>query len=373
MKHALTLIGSAALLAAGSSYAQDPAATDAGTTGEVTTTESTDLVAPSYIGILGTYTTADSARDIGVADIQYGSGFSVLYGWQTKDQWGWEVHGFVNTFETDDTLRTDFYHYGLGGDLFYAFGDRVGFTPFVLIGAGASYNDIYPNTENTEKDDVDFFANAGVGFVTAPLTKRGLLRLRGEVRYIHDNYADGYGDVRYALGVEIPLFEERIVKVPEPVVETKVVEAPTGLTDSDGDGVVDEKDKCPNTAAGARVDGDGCPLEKIIALKGVTFEFNKTRLRPDAMTILDWALDILKKYPDMKVEVAGHTDSIGSDEYNQELSEGRANAVRTYFIEKGIAEAQLTAKGYGESEPVDSNETEEGRERNRRTELRILN
>src|SRR3546814_14873314 len=69
---------------------------------------------------------------------------------------------------------------------------------------------------------------------------------------------------------------------------TKIVEVPTGLTDTDGDGVVDSADKCPDTAAGSRVDGDGCPFDKVINLKGVTFELNKKRLRPDAQTILDW-------------------------------------------------------------------------------------
>jgi len=340
---------------------------------DIVTTESTDLVSPSYLGILGTYTKADKDRDISIADIDQGTGIGLLYGWQSKNNWGYEISGFIDTFETGDDLRTDFYKYSLGGDLVYSFGNRTHFTPFVLAGIGASYNDIYPNTGNTHKDGFDFFANAGVGFVTGPFTKLGQLRLRGEVRYLYDNYFDGYSDFRAGLGIEIPLFEERIAKVAAPVTETKVIETPTGLTDSDGDGIIDEKDKCPGTAAGTRVDGDGCPLEKIIALKGVTFEFNKTRLRPDAETILDWATEILKRYPDMKVEVAGHTDNIGSDSYNQELSEGRANAVRTYFVGKGIPESQLSAKGYGEAEPVADNESEEGRERNRRVELRILN
>ena len=124
---------------------------------------------------------------------------------------------------------------------------------------------------------------------------------------------------------------------------------------------------------GTRVSGEGCPLPKIMELKGVTFEFDKIRLRPDAQTILDWATEILKKYPDMQVEIAGHTDSIGTDEYNQQLSEGRAQAVKQYFIDHGIPEGQMSVKGYGESEPRDTNDTAEGRERNRRVELRILN
>ena len=143
--------------------------------------------------------------------------------------------------------------------------------------------------------------------------------------------------------------------------------------DSDGDGVPNGKDKCPDTPAGTRVDGDGCPLAKVIALNGVTFEFDSTRLRPDALTILDQASGILTKYPDMQVEVAGHTDSKGSEAYNLNLSDGRAASVREYFVSKGVPESQISSKGYGEAEPVADNATDEGRERNRRVELRILN
>lgn len=377
MKTAYGLLGAAAVLAAASAYAQDAATDPLAETGvestdtSTTTVETTELVAPSYIGIQGLYTDPDSERSFGLADINRGVGVDLLYGWQSQKRWGYELHGWAQTFETGDDLRTDFYHYGLGADLFYAFGDRSHFTPFILIGGGATYNDIYPN--GAEDDGYDWFANGGVGFVTGPFTKVGQLRLRGEVRYVYDGFADGYGDIRYALGIEIPLFKEKAIEMAAATETTKIVEVPTGLTDSDGDGVVDEKDKCPDTPAGSRVDGDGCPFEKVINLKGVTFEFNKTRLRPDAQTILDWAVGVLKKYPDMNVEIAGHTDSVGSDEYNQKLSEGRAQSVMQYFVEHGVPESQLTAKGYGESQPIADNKTDEGRELNRRVELRILN
>lgn len=342
---------------------------DSTVTEEVATEETSESSGRSqkYLGILGTGTDPDKDRSNSGADIDYGAGFSLLYGWQSANNWGVEVQGFSETFETSDTLRTDFYRYGANIDLFYAFGDRTSFTPFILIGAGGNYNDVFPR-----EDDLTWFANAGIGFVTGPFIKTGNLRLRGEARYIYDDFEDGYGDIRYALGIEIPLFADEEIEVAAVTEEVKVVEVSTGLKDSDGDGIVDDKDQCPDTPAGERVDGNGCPLGKIIALKGVTFEFDKTRLRPDAQTILDWATDILKKYPDMQVEVAGHTDSLGSDAYNQKLSEGRASAVRDYFVEKGVTNT-LTVKGYGEAEPVADNDSDEGRERNRRVELRILN
>lgn len=325
-----------------------------------------------YLGFIGTYTMADSSRNIGNADINAAYGVSALYGHLLQDHphWGYEIHAFSEVYETEDRLRTDYYRYGFGGDATYAFGDRSKLTPFVLGGLGVSYNDVYPNT--TEADAFDVFANVGAGFVTGPMTSVGFLRIRGEARYIYDNYGSGDGDIRLGLGVEIPLLKAA-TGVPVVSERVQIIEVPTGLTDSDGDGVVDEKDHCPGTPAGTRVDGEGCPLEKVIALNGVTFEFNKERLRPDAQTILDGASEILKRYPDMNVEVAGHTDNVGPDAYNQQLSERRADAVRTYFIEHGIPGEQMTIHGYGEAEPVADNETEEGRERNRRVELRILN
>jgi OOP family OmpA-OmpF porin len=205
------------------------------------------------------------------------------------------------------------------------------------------------------------------------------VHLRGEGRYVYDsvkqvNGSRGIEDVRVNLGLEISLWDKPEVTV-APEAKTQVVEVvkTTGLEDSDGDGIIDSKDKCPGTPPNTRVDGDGCPLPKVLQLKGVTFEFNKDRLRPDSKTVLDTVVEIMKRYPDMKVEVAGHTDSVGSDSYNQKLSEKRAEAVRQYLIAAGIPSGNMTAVGYGKKEPIATNDTDEGRELNRRVELRIKN
>ncbi len=136
--------------------------------------------------------------------------------------------------------------------------------------------------------------------------------------------------------------------------------------DSDGDGIVDSKDKCPSVFAQT---ADGCPPVAPLTLDGVNFDNDMATLRSDASAILDQAVESLKAWGDVKVEVAGHTDSRSSDAYNMTLSQNRANAVRDYLISKGIAAERLTAKGYGESQPVADNETEEGRFKNRRVEL----
>jgi OOP family OmpA-OmpF porin len=143
--------------------------------------------------------------------------------------------------------------------------------------------------------------------------------------------------------------------------------------DSDGDGVVDGLDQCPNTPAGDKVDNKGCTLLNTIVLKGVNFENDSAKLRNEDMPVLDEAVAILNRYPQMKIEVAGHTDNVNTDAYNQPLSERRAKSVMEHFVGKGIAADRMTAKGYGESMPIADNGNAEGRLQNRRVELKVLN
>jgi outer membrane protein OmpA-like peptidoglycan-associated protein len=143
--------------------------------------------------------------------------------------------------------------------------------------------------------------------------------------------------------------------------------------DSDGDGIIDSADQCPNTPAGDRVDNKGCSLPKVLNLMGVNFDNDKDTLRPEAAAILDDAVATLKRYPGLKVEIAGHTDSASSDAHNLDLSQRRANAVMQYLVDKGVAADRLSAKGYGEAQPIADNATKDGRFKNRRVELRSLN
>lgn len=321
-----------------------------------------------YFGVLATLGKPDSGRDNNGADISHSFGAAFFYGYQWASQWGLEAQGFTEVLETGDARPVDWYRYGLNLDLVYAWGDRSRFTPFVLLGVGGNRNDVSPLD-----DGIDLFGNVGLGFVTGPVFKTNDVRVRGEVRYVYDNFQAGYGDARLGLGIEVPIFGSQGASAPAATVEAvKIVEVQTGLLDSDGDGVVDGQDQCPDTPAGSRVDGTGCPLPKVLKLHGVTFELEKARLRPDAKTILGDIVLLLKKYPDMKVEIAGHTDSTGSQAYNQKLSEERAAAVRAFLIESGVPEAQVSSRGYGELEPVADNASYEGRELNRRVELRIL-
>lgn len=109
-----------------------------------------------------------------------------------------------------------------------------------------------------------------------------------------------------------------------------------------------------------------------LVLEGVNFDFDKATLRQEDVSDLDKNVEALKAWGDVNIEVAGHTDSMGSDAYNMKLSQQRAEAVRNFLISRGVAADRLTAKGYGESQPVADNATEEGRFKNRRVELAPL-
>ena len=183
---------------------------------------------------------------------------------------------------------------------------------------------------------------------------------------------DWYGDVLASVGIIIPLGPE-----PEAPVAPAPVAPNCADSDSDGDGVNDCDDKCPGSQAGQTIGPDGCPVPVSIDLKGVNFDFDKSTLRPDAIAILNEAIEILKRYPDLRVEVAGHTDECGTDEYNQGLSERRARAVYDYLTSNGVDAGRLTGpNGYGESRPLEALGDEFPgckSETNRRTELNVQN
>lgn len=107
-------------------------------------------------------------------------------------------------------------------------------------------------------------------------------------------------------------------------------------------------------------------------LDNVHFDTDKATLRPDSYTELKELLDYLQRHDEVNIEIAGHTDNSGTDAHNLKLSQDRANTIRAYLTGKGIKAGRVTAKGYGASQPVADNSTEEGRQQNRRTEVRIL-
>jgi outer membrane protein OmpA-like peptidoglycan-associated protein len=109
-----------------------------------------------------------------------------------------------------------------------------------------------------------------------------------------------------------------------------------------------------------------------IVLRNIFFDFDKSTIRSESQNELNRLIKLLKDNPSVKIELSSHTDEIGSDDYNMRLSFSRSNSVVDYLIAKGISPSRLIPKGYGESAPIDKNDTEDGRQNNRRTEFKIL-
>lgn len=145
---------------------------------------------------------------------------------------------------------------------------------------------------------------------------------------------------------------------------------PLSDLDSDGDGVLDSRDKCPNTPKGIKIDSDGCPIplqEKISITLVIEFDYDKAIVKSIYYKDIEKVANILQAYPEKDIELEGHTDSIGSDAYNEKLSNLRAESVKKILVEKfGIDASRISTVGYGESMPVATNDTEEGRQKNRR-------
>src|SRR6201995_3918694 len=337
---------------------------------------------PDYVAALPGYTFPP--KSIGTT----GSGVTVsgIFGHNLAARFSVEFNIQSSTFETGPNGGTDFYQNGFTGDLAYSFVDRHAdhfLIPFVLVGVGGVHDDFYPNS----RDGIAFIADAGVGAVTRPLFSNGL-RLRLDARYVRDTHEGGHGAERLIAGIEIPLgrtvrHTEFIIEPakPEPQREAPraevhevIAEAAHPWVDSDGDGVDDEHDKCPDTPRGMKVDADGCVVKnQTFGLEGVPFEFNKAHRTPNATYVLDMVSRAFVGQPSLMVEVAGHTDSVGSAEANLKPSQLRAEAVGRYLVSKGASPTQISAKGYGKSQLLVNPETSErDRELNRRVELRVI-
>ncbi|WP_372752754.1 OmpA family protein [Mariniflexile sp.] len=146
--------------------------------------------------------------------------------------------------------------------------------------------------------------------------------------------------------------------------------------DTDGDGVLDKDDKCPSVKG--TVANNGCPevseeVQKTLNAyaKTILFDTGKSSIKSQSEAVLADIIKILKEYPNSKFTVEGHTDSVGSDKLNQELSNSRANSVKEYLSSHGIDAARLSSMGYGESKPIDTNNTSKGRANNRRVEINL--
>jgi OmpA-OmpF porin, OOP family len=336
-----------------------------------------DTLGTDYISVMGGAVFPAKSLDT----TGKGATLSGIFGHEFSPHWLGEVNVQSSTFETGRLGGTDYYQNGATLDAVWQFRDRQQglFTPFVLAGVGAAYDDFYPNS----RDGAAALAEIGVGLVTPSLFSNGI-RFRVDGRYVRDFHQGSHSEPRIMAGIDIPLgrIQHRIeVRQPETIIkeivrEREVVrEAPVPVMhDADGDGVPDGQDRCPDTPKGMRVDSQGCVIEnQTYNLAGVNFDFNKSTLTREAELILERVALAFLGQPSLRAEIAGHTDTVGSQAMNLVLSQKRAESVRDYLIRRGVKPGQLVARGYGatqllvepEGSPADA-------QRNRRVELRTL-
>jgi OmpA-OmpF porin, OOP family len=375
---------------------------------------------PNYLGALGNYVIADDARS---ADD--GSGVHFLYGSPFGRNLSLELNGFYQRFEVKDAGDKQ-HGYGGGLDLRYLAGSQ-GLGVFALGGLGM----LWENFETGEQLSPYFNLGIGMQFGTPALQ----LRAEARHYAILNSESFPGGNVLYdtrlglgliyshgarALGNDMSADRDRDGvpdhldacpgTAPGDAVDSRgctliaLAPSPQPVADSDGDGVPDDADQCPGTPPGTAVSAVGCPLDEdrdgvidsadlclgsppgfrvdatgcvtegqtVIVLKSVDFEFDSAKLTRDARVTLDRVARGLRNQPDLRLAIVGHTDSLGTEAYNQHLSYARALSVRNFLVDIGIDGNRLQPKGLGESRPIASNDSDQGRAQNRRVEFEVL-
>ena len=321
-------------------------------------------------GQFGTMNT-DNDRNTRNNDVWWSVGFGRFFG--NNFSLDLEYDTFSGTFRDAQTVapgstydQWKLSNWGLMGRYFIG---QSKVRPYLAFGGGSQKH----RSVLDEGSELTLSVGAGL---QGQLSKHMSIRAQALYRWDRDNHSQRspshYEDLILSVGLNFDFGGKKAEPPPPPPPPPAAPPPPPPNPDLDGDGVLNERDKCPNTRKGAVVDLDGCEVEAVIELEGINFDFDKATLKPEAMAILNEAAALLDNHDRVVVEIAGHTDSVGSESYNQGLSERRANAVKDYLTSKGVKASRLSAKGYGESRPIASNDTKEGRAENRRVEMIIL-
>jgi OOP family OmpA-OmpF porin len=191
---------------------------------------------------------------------------------------------------------------------------------------------------------------------------------RGELGTAYGNQHQYFQEAVFDLGLRIPFGRHAPI---EEAAEASAEVVPPVDEPAPVEEAAPAPPPCEPPAPGQPISLEGCKLGDTIVLHGVNFEFNKDTLTNNAKTILDGVADALKARPDIKVEVDGYTDGKGSDAYNLKLSDRRAHSVLRYLASHGVSGDRMTSKGFGKDNPIADNTTDEGREINRRVELKV--
>jgi OmpA-OmpF porin, OOP family len=330
-----------------------------------------------YVSPMGQYTFLDDHRISKDHD-----GYDVAIGLNFAPNWAAEVNTSIGSFKIPNSAASQQLDaYSL--DFLYKFLPDSFFHPYLVAGGGGMEDRIGGGFDGHHAG----FAEAGAGALLGlgPQTGSTRLQFRVEGKYRKEILAANEfaprnpGDTVVSAGLLLMFGAPvPVVAAPPPPPPPEPAPSPPpppppppAPLDSDGDGVPDSIDQCPNTPKGDRVDAVGCTIKDEIKLERVHFATDSAELLPDSMETLEYGVATLKKYPEMVIEVRGHTDSTGSKQHNQVLSQRRAESVLRYLKDHGVTNS-MTAKGYGQELPIASNATKEGRQANRRVSLRIV-
>lgn len=321
-----------------------------------------DEIDPYYAGFgLGLARMQPDTEGSGYSvDNEYDTGYKLYGGYRVDSKLAVELYyADLGDVTLKPAGHIGYQDYGVAGIYHVLRQGEHGFpvSAYVRVGIGSMRNqtDVYYERD----EDYHLLIGAGIEYNLG----NGLAVRADADLFDHDSNLVSVSLVKY-FGARPA--QQVVPPVPEPQPE------PVRPADDDGDGIANETDACPGTPTGQKVDAVGCELKLEIELKGVVFENNSAKLLDESTTVLNQAAETLLRYPELKVEVAGYTDSRGSAVYNQRLSENRALAVRQFLVDKGVDAERLTAKGYGEDDPVADNATAAGRKQNRRVILRLL-
>lgn len=274
----------------------------------------------------------------------------------------WTLEAVASGFSTEVTgtnVDIDGRQYRL--DALYNIDTTSLWRPYVAFGVG----DQSLKVEGFSSDR-DTLVNLGAGLKHS---LGGNWEFRSDIRAFNSLDRE-YTDLAVNAGISYLFGAEPVKAAPVVVAAPVAAPAPKPEVDTDGDGVFDSKDQCPDTPKQYKVDAVGCPLEltETVAVKlAVKFDTAKSIVKDQYVDDIGNLAKFMNQYANTVVTVEGHTDSQGADAYNQSLSQSRAEAVKQVLITKfGIAADRVTAKGFGESQPVGDNATATGREDNRR-------
>jgi len=333
-----------------------------------------------YAGVGGLVSELDpdenGVTDFTVDDTTSGGG-TLLLGYDLSSRFSLEGHVShlgEATFDPDGDI--DYTTAGASA-LFYAFNDaadrnrREGFSLFGRLGVAALNND----SDLVPFDQVNSaHLLAGIG---AEYGLSNGLGLRLEAVSHDEDILLGRASLLYRFGSAAPRSRPiaRTPSTPEPSVVTEptssLLVTDSSPLDSDGDGVADTQDQCNTTPAGTPVGSDGCEFFTG-AIEGIVFNSGSDVLTEDSRSILDEVVSVLKQYPQSRVSISAHTDAQGPGEANLDLSKRRAISVTRFLVDEGIDGSRLSPQAFGETQPIQSNDTASGRAANRRVEFELL-